>query len=122
MRHNLCPNKKIFCLCKALTSTYRCIYFRYMKAVINVKTDKAVKKNAQKIAEELGLSLSAVINAYLKQFVRNKEAYFSLSLAPWMSPGLKELLGEIEKDLKEKKNLSPAFSSPQEMDNYLDSL
>ncbi|MBI4118716.1 MAG: type II toxin-antitoxin system RelB/DinJ family antitoxin, partial [Parcubacteria group bacterium] len=48
-----------------------------MKTVINIKTDKDVKKNAQGVAEELGLSLSAVINAYLRQFVRNKEIHFT---------------------------------------------
>jgi len=57
-----------------------------MKTVINIKTDKEVKKNAKKVAEDLGFSLSAVINAYLKQFVRNKEVYFGL--VPQMSSEL----------------------------------
>ncbi|MDD4352004.1 MAG: type II toxin-antitoxin system RelB/DinJ family antitoxin [Candidatus Gracilibacteria bacterium] len=40
---------------------------------INLKTDQQTKKQAQKIAEEMGFSLSSIINAYLKQFVRNKK-------------------------------------------------
>jgi len=44
-----------------------------MKTLINIKADKEIKKDAQRIAADLGFSLSAVINAYLKQFVRNKE-------------------------------------------------
>jgi len=63
-----------------------------MKTVINIKTDKEIKISAQKLAKEMGFSLSAVINAHLRQFIRNKEIYFSIS--PQMSPGLENLLGK----------------------------
>lgn len=89
------------------------------KTVINVKTEKNVKKNAQKVAEELGLSLSAVINAYLRQFVRNKEVHFTM--APRMSAELEEYLGHIEEDIQKKRNFSPVFSSGEEMDRWLNS-
>ncbi|MBU2635269.1 type II toxin-antitoxin system RelB/DinJ family antitoxin [Patescibacteria group bacterium] len=91
-----------------------------MKTVINIKTDKEVKKNAKRVAEDLGFSLSAVINAYLKQFVRNKEVYFSV--IPRMSSELEKLLGEIEIDIKKKRNISVAFSSEKELKNHLTSL
>lgn len=90
-----------------------------MKTLINIKTDKEVKKNAQKIAGNLGLSLSAIINAYLRQFIRNKEAYFSI--VPQMSPELKKLLGLIEADIRSGKNLSKSISSRKEIDSYLSS-
>lgn len=91
-----------------------------MKTVLNVKTDKDIKYKAKKLAEELGLPLSVVVNAYLRQFVRNKGVYFSV--IPQMSKALEGMLGNIESDLRKKKNISPAFSSPVEMDEYLDSL
>lgn len=91
-----------------------------MKTAINIKTDKEVKKTAQKLAEEFGLSLSAVLNAYLKNFIREKEIRFSI--APKMTPEFEELLKKIEADIKKKKNISPAFSSAKEIDKYLDSL
>jgi antitoxin component of RelBE/YafQ-DinJ toxin-antitoxin module len=37
-----------------------------MKTVIDVKADKDLKEDAQKPAKDLGLALSAVVNAYLK--------------------------------------------------------
>ncbi len=43
-----------------------------MKTILNVKTEVAVKRDAQKLAYELGLSLSTVVNAYLRQFIRDK--------------------------------------------------
>ena len=47
--------------------------------VINIKTDIKVKKEAQKIAADLGLSLSGVINGFLKQLIRNKTVIFTLN-------------------------------------------
>ncbi|PIP18270.1 MAG: hypothetical protein COX42_01805 [Parcubacteria group bacterium CG23_combo_of_CG06-09_8_20_14_all_35_6] len=91
-----------------------------MKTVINIKTDKDIKELAQKTAGDLGLSLSALINAYLRQFVRTKEAYFTLS--PRMSPVLENLLGKIEIDIQRNKNISRGFSSPMETKKYLSSL
>jgi len=87
-----------------------------MKTVINIKADKDIKKGAQKIAQELGLSLSTVINAYLRQFVRNKEIH--LSTAPHMSPELEKFLGKAEKDIAAGKNFSGPFSSKKELDEY----
>jgi addiction module RelB/DinJ family antitoxin len=91
-----------------------------MKTLINIKADKGIKEDAQKIAADLGFSLSAVVNAYLRQFVRNKEVYFGLS--PKMSSGLEKLLGEVEKDIKKNKNISPVLTSKREIKEYLSSL
>ena len=90
------------------------------KTTIHIKADKATKESAQKTAKELGLSLSAVINAYLKQFVRNKELH--VSIAPQMTSRLEKIIGKAERDLKKGKNFSPVFSTADEMNEYLDSL
>lgn len=89
-----------------------------MKTVINIKTDKEVKENAKKLAAELGLSLSNVMNAALRNFIRSREIY--ISSVPKMTPELERLLGMVEKDIKRRKNLSPAFSSEKEVVDYLD--
>ena len=91
-----------------------------MKTLISIKTDKEVKENAKKAAAELGLSLSDVINASLRNFIRTREVY--ISAIPKMTPELERLLGPIEKDLKTKSSLSPALSSLKEAEDYLGSL
>lgn len=48
-------------------------------AVINIKTEPQVKIRASKLANDLGLSLSGLINAYLKQVIRTKTVTFSTS-------------------------------------------
>jgi addiction module RelB/DinJ family antitoxin len=46
-------------------------------AVINIKTDAKIKSEAQKLADGMGLTLTAVINRYLKYFVKTKSVTFS---------------------------------------------
>lgn len=91
-----------------------------MKTVINIKMDTDVKQRAQKIAGALGLSLSAIINAYLRQLARTKEVRFSLT--PRMSPELERLIGKVEHDIKKGINLSKVISSHEDLDAYLSSL
>jgi len=91
-----------------------------MKTVINIKTDKKIKNSAQKLAKDLGLSLSDVINASLRSFIRTREVYFSA--VPRMIPEFELFIGKIEKDIQENKNLSKTFSSAEEANDYLDNL
>ena len=91
-----------------------------MTTVIHIKADKQVKENAQKVAKDLGLTLSDVINASLRNFIRTREVVFSD--IPQMTPELEKLLDKVGEDIKKGRNLSPAFKSPEEMDEYLDSL
>lgn len=87
-----------------------------MTTVINIKTKDEIKKSAQKIASDLGLSLSAVINAYLRQFVRNKAVYFNI--APTMAPELENLLSRIDYDIQRGKNLSHTVSSEKKLKSH----
>jgi addiction module RelB/DinJ family antitoxin len=72
-----------------------------MKTQVNLKIDSTIKKNAQKRAKELGLSLSSVVNATLSQFARTGE--LELSTAPRMTPYLEDLVAEARADYKAGK-------------------
>jgi addiction module RelB/DinJ family antitoxin len=89
-------------------------------AIINIKTDTHVKAQAQKLASELGFSLSSIVTASLKQFIRTREVQFSA--AHTMTPHLENILKEVEEDIKTKKNLSKIFTKTKNMDTYLDNL
>ena len=90
-----------------------------MKSIITLKTDREVKKNAQRLANNLGLTLSAVVNASLRQFIRDQGVHFSK--IPVMKPELERIIGKAEKDLKAGKNISPVFTCDKEMLDYLHS-
>jgi len=86
-------------------------------AVINVRTNPRIKSQAQDIAEKLGLSLSAVINAYLKQLIRVKSVSFSLEEEP--SDFLIQSLAESKKDI-ENGYVSPTFDNVKDANEWLD--
>ena len=91
-----------------------------MKTMINIKADKEVKESAQKVASDLGLSLSAIINAYLKNFIRDREVSFSA--APRMTPYLEGVIREARADYQAGRNISPVFDTAEDANKYLDSL
>lgn len=84
-----------------------------MKTVINIKADKEVKEQAVETARQIGLPLSAVMNAFLKQFIAEKQVTFSVPLRP--TKWLQKLLRETEEDWKKGKNYEGPFSSAHEM-------
>jgi len=91
-----------------------------MKTMINIKSDVEIKKNAQKVAKELGLPLGTIINQYLKQFIRDKRVLFSAPLIP--NKKTQRLLERIKKDIERGNNVSKPFSNVNEMDAHLQSL
>jgi len=87
------------------------------KTVISVKVDKDTKEKAQILAGELGLPLSTVINANLREFVRSGEATFSLE--PQLKPQVLKELQKAFADYKIGKNVSGPFSSIEDLSQHL---
>ena len=85
-------------------------------AVINIKTNPTTKKEAQKVAEELGLSLSGIINGFLKHLVRTKSVAFSVSEEP--TQYLLDSLKESEQNIKDGW-VSPAFDNAEDALKWL---
>lgn len=87
-------------------------------AIVNIKTDPKIKQAAQKIASSLGLSLSAIINGYLREFVQSKTVTYSdIRLEP--TAYTKRMLKQTEKYFKQGKFQS---FTPQEYLAYIDTL
>ena len=86
-----------------------------MKTMINIKADKEVKENAQELARDLGLPLSGIINAMLKEFVRNRSVSFSA--IPTMTRALENVLGKVENDIKKARICLPFFLPPRKLMN-----
>ncbi|MBI2330405.1 type II toxin-antitoxin system RelB/DinJ family antitoxin [Candidatus Daviesbacteria bacterium] len=87
-------------------------------AVINIKINPQVKKDAQKLAEDLGFSLSSLINGYLKQIIRTKSVNFNLTEEP--SEYMIKALKESRADIKAGRVIS--FKKPNDALDYLDKL
>ena len=90
-----------------------------MKTLINIRADEEVKESAQRLAKELGFPLSAVINAYLKEFIR--EQSLRISVEPRLRPEIGALLKKASLDYKRSRNLSPRLHEISEIKKYLHS-
>ena len=88
-----------------------------MKTVLNVKVDKEVKQRAQKVAAELGLPLSIVVNANLQRFIEDRRIVFAAPRK--MSKKLERRLANVIADAEVGRNFSPRFSSMKEAIKYL---
>lgn len=87
-------------------------------AVVVTKLDPQTKKEAQETAERLGMPLSVIIKAFLKQFIQTKTVRFSLR-DEIPSEYLIRAIKQARKDLKEGK-ASPTFNTAEEAIAFLD--
>jgi addiction module RelB/DinJ family antitoxin len=86
-------------------------------ASILIKTDPKLKKAAQQTADEMGISLTSVINRYLKHFIQTKSITFTAHEehpTAFFDDGLKE----AEEDIKAGRVIS--FKNSDEVLAYLD--
>lgn len=65
-----------------------------MKTTTSIKLDPVVHKKAQELSEELGLSLSSVVNVLLTQFTKSRE--LTLTTLPVMSVYLESVIQETD--------------------------
>lgn len=88
-------------------------------AILNVKVDEQVKKQAQVVAGSFGIPLSTLVNAYLMELVETGQIHFSA--VEIMTPKMEKLIEQAEKEIAAGE-LSPAFNTAQEAIDYLKSL
>lgn len=86
--------------------------------VVTAKVDPQTKKEAQKTAERLGMPLSVVIKAFLKQFIRTQSVSFGVRDEE-PSEYLKNAIRQAQKDWKAGKT-SPAFKTGEEAVAWLE--
>lgn len=88
-------------------------------AVVVTKVDPKIKKEAQETAKKLGLSLSAVVKAFLKQFVRTKTVTFSMQGEEIPNARTLKVLRKAEENYKKGK-ASPGFKTGEEAVAWLE--
>jgi len=67
-----------------------------VKTVVSVKVDKDIKAAAQEVAASAGISLSSLINAYLRQICATRR--IEIYAAEPVTPGLASLIEEVEQE------------------------
>lgn len=86
---------------------------------INIKTEPEIKEKAQETAHSLGFSLSAVLNGFLRQFIRTRTVYFSDKEPEIPTQYFLDAIKQGKKELKEGKT-SPDFRTGEELVYWLE--
>ena len=68
-----------------------------MNKVITIKVDEETKKAAQQLASDTGLTLSALVNSYLKQIVATRR--IEIYAPEQMTPKLEKLIEQVAEEL-----------------------
>lgn len=90
-----------------------------MSTVLNVKIDEKLKRDAKAVAKAVGLPMSIVVSASLREFVRTRS--LTISDIPQLRTDVVDELLKIEKDPKKRTDLSPAFKNIDDAVAWLDS-
>ncbi|MGI9027725.1 MAG: type II toxin-antitoxin system RelB/DinJ family antitoxin [Candidatus Saccharimonadales bacterium] len=88
-------------------------------AILNVKIDEQVKKQAQAVASSFGIPLSTLVNAYLMELAETGQIHFSA--VEVMTPQMEKIIGKAEKEIKAGDTVGP-FNTAEEAVNYLKKL
>jgi antitoxin component of RelBE/YafQ-DinJ toxin-antitoxin module len=90
------------------------------KTIINIKVDKALKLEAQELANEIGVPLTTVMTASLKEFVRSRS--LTISAFPRLKAEVEREIGSAISDYKKNKDVSKTLLKPNEIADHLSSL
>ena len=75
------------------------------KSVITIKIDPETKQAAKLLASDAGLTISALVNSYLKQIVATR--HIDLHIPQKMTSKTERLLDEAEEDIAAKRVIGP---------------
>jgi antitoxin component of RelBE/YafQ-DinJ toxin-antitoxin module len=74
------------------------------KALLNIKLDPATKREIQEFAAELGVPVSVLMNAQIKQLLRDRKVTLSAELEP--TPYLEKVMRQVDADVESGKNVT----------------
>jgi antitoxin component of RelBE/YafQ-DinJ toxin-antitoxin module len=89
------------------------------KTILNIRTDPQTKLQIQEFAAELGVPVSVIMNAQIKQMLRDRKIVLSTELEP--TPYLVKIMEQVEKDLIAGKNMTKAMNAKEAV-AYLNSI
>ena len=89
------------------------------QTMLSIKIDKDLKKKAQEVAGILGVSLNAVINQNIKEFITERRVTFFDE--PVLNKRTQKILAKLSKDAQEGKNMVGPFYNAEDMIKSLNS-
>lgn len=87
--------------------------------MLSIKIDRDLKKKAQEVAGILGVSLNAVINQNIKEFIRERSVTFADH--PILNKKSQKLLDRLLIETRRGENTAGPFKTIEDMIESLDS-
>lgn len=81
------------------------LWYMNTNTTILIKTDKKVKAAAQRAAKDVGVPLATILNAYLRQFARERRIEFEASLIP--NARTRKIIDEARREYAAGKSYGP---------------
>jgi antitoxin component of RelBE/YafQ-DinJ toxin-antitoxin module len=85
------------------------------KTILNIKIDPSTKQQIQEFAAELGVPVSVIMNAQIKQMLRDRKIVLTTELEP--TPYLEKIMEQVEEDLKTGRNITRTLSKNEALDH-----
>lgn len=85
---------------------------------LSIRIDKDVKKDADKLFNELGFSLSTAVNTFIKQSLRDRAIPFKIKLDDTDNNFNAETMDRIRKSIAQAENGELIFKSFEELEAY----
>ncbi len=90
-----------------------------MQTMLSIKIDKSLKEKAQETAHALGVSLNAVVNAFIKEFISERKVTFTDH--PMPNKKTQKILDGLLADSKTNRNIVGPFYTAEEVIKSLNS-
>lgn len=102
--------------------SYNCIYNFIQKKMttITIRTNDELKTKAKEVANQMGLSISSLINWLLKKVVRERKVEFTALTENWYTEEYEDEILEVIKN-KDKK-LRTTCETAEDTEKFLKSL
>ena len=87
------------------------------QTLVNIRMDENVKKNMEKLCNELGITISAAFNIFARKMIRENGIPFDVTADPFYSESNMQALDESIKQLEEGKVVVKTLKELEAMEN-----
>lgn len=87
------------------------------QTLVNIRMDENVKKNMERLCDELGITISAAFNIFARKMIRENGIPFDVSVDPFFSEKNMQAIDESVKQLEEGKIVVKTLQDLKEMED-----
>ena len=87
------------------------------QSTVNIRMDEEIKREFDRVCNELGINMSIAINILAKKMIREERIPFEVSVDPFYSKNNTEALKRSAKQIEEGKTVVRSLTELEEMTN-----